>query len=408
MYKGHVEELLANKKKKSKEDYSLAKDFISDTTKYTVMVIDDDHSQLFSIKKILRDSYELLICDRGIKAIDCYKKNQEKVMAILLDIRLPDIDGFEVFKKIKEINNEVPIIFITGQQGTYGDGFDVYKTYRPHGYIVKNHENEINMILNTLSSAINWYANLLKAKKGEIFKLRTQTISGLLHDLNNLLSPLVQLPDLLIRSIEKKDLEISLILANKLKKIIELYHANQVVLFNFAKGENLKLDLKLYDLTKLIKGFLETTSDVYNSLKINASLNYTENIVTDKNILLYQVINNIIKNSKEACRDRDCIVTIKTMTYKEYKDTLKDKIKFYDKNDNDPILIISDNGPGIPEEIAKNLFTPYVTMGKKNGSGLGMWMIKTGVESCLNGEIALDNKPFLEVAFHIWFPKNQY
>ncbi|HAR63786.1 MAG TPA: hypothetical protein DF296_00090 [Candidatus Margulisbacteria bacterium] len=139
-------------------------------TKETVMIVDDDRFQLSSMQKILQSDYDTVLCKDGKEAIENYKKNTDKVKTIILDIRLPDMDGFEVFDKIRDINIEVPIIFITGYQDKY-DTLEVYKNFRPHGYITKNGANEIQMIKDTLKAAVDYYNKILEIERLKIEKL---------------------------------------------------------------------------------------------------------------------------------------------------------------------------------------------------------------------------------------------
>jgi signal transduction histidine kinase len=51
-----------------------------------------------------------------------------------------------------------------------------------------------------------------------------------------------------------------------------------------------------------------------------------------------------------------------------------------DKEEDKLVFRLSDTGPGIPEEIAGRLFQSFVTSGKKDGTGLGLAMVKTMIE----------------------------
>jgi signal transduction histidine kinase len=61
-----------------------------------------------------------------------------------------------------------------------------------------------------------------------------------------------------------------------------------------------------------------------------------------------------------------------------------------DKVNNHVILSIRDNGPGIPAEIIKTLFDPFVTKQKNNGTGLGLAIVKQYVIAH-GGEIKAGN-----------------
>jgi len=55
-------------------------------------------------------------CCSGTAAIGCYQKNHSDYSLVIIDIQLPDIDGFEVAKKIREWNADVYFLFLTARK----------------------------------------------------------------------------------------------------------------------------------------------------------------------------------------------------------------------------------------------------------------------------------------------------
>lgn len=77
-----------------------------------ILIIEDDEAIKIGLKYYLeQESFDIVTATNGEEAIKEIKSNMD-ISLILLDINLPDISGFELFKKIKEINN-FPIIFLT-------------------------------------------------------------------------------------------------------------------------------------------------------------------------------------------------------------------------------------------------------------------------------------------------------
>lgn len=75
-----------------------------------IMLVEDDFSIRDGLSYYLeQEGFKVKSFERGMDAVENFN---EEVSLILLDINLPDIDGFEVFKKIKLIR-DVPIIFLT-------------------------------------------------------------------------------------------------------------------------------------------------------------------------------------------------------------------------------------------------------------------------------------------------------
>jgi len=79
-----------------------------------ILIIDDDLELCEEIQEILTDTgYEVDIANRGIEGL---KKYHEKIYKlIILDLKMPDINGLEVLKQIKKNNKSVKVIIITAR-----------------------------------------------------------------------------------------------------------------------------------------------------------------------------------------------------------------------------------------------------------------------------------------------------
>ena len=84
--------------------------------KPTILVVDNMTTTLLLLHDLLKDTYEVKIAKSGTKALEILESPND-IDLILLDIDMPDINGYDVCKRIK--NNEtiknIPIIFITGR-----------------------------------------------------------------------------------------------------------------------------------------------------------------------------------------------------------------------------------------------------------------------------------------------------
>ena len=77
----------------------------------TILVVDDDAGVRESFRLILDDEYEVVDVMSGPQAIEIVRSAQ--IDAVLLDIRLPEMDGIEVLERIKQIDEQVEIILVT-------------------------------------------------------------------------------------------------------------------------------------------------------------------------------------------------------------------------------------------------------------------------------------------------------
>ena len=81
--------------------------------RYRILAVDDEYINTQVIKSLLREEYDVLTALNGQDAIDQVKRYMPDL--ILLDVMMPDINGFEVCKIIKadELYADIPIIFLT-------------------------------------------------------------------------------------------------------------------------------------------------------------------------------------------------------------------------------------------------------------------------------------------------------
>jgi DNA-binding NtrC family response regulator len=82
-------------------------------SKESILVVDDDETVLEMIKAIFSDhDYELITASSGNDALALF--NSRKFSGVLCDYALPDIDGIELFKKMREKDDKFCFLMITG------------------------------------------------------------------------------------------------------------------------------------------------------------------------------------------------------------------------------------------------------------------------------------------------------
>jgi DNA-binding NtrC family response regulator len=78
----------------------------------TILVIDDDDQLRISFSKLLKEEkYAVISAASGEAGIEIVKEN--RLDLVLLDLRLPGINGMETFKRIKKIDSKLPVIIMT-------------------------------------------------------------------------------------------------------------------------------------------------------------------------------------------------------------------------------------------------------------------------------------------------------
>lgn len=78
-----------------------------------IIILDDEEGVRESLKLILGDHYPLIATDNAQQCIECLK-NSKDIGLVLLDIKMPQMNGFDALKKIKETAPGVKVIMITG------------------------------------------------------------------------------------------------------------------------------------------------------------------------------------------------------------------------------------------------------------------------------------------------------
>ena len=100
----------------------------------TIMIVDDDYDYRSSLVDYVSNDYTVIACSSGEEALD---KINVDVCAVILDIKMPIMDGFTVFRKIKEEFSNIPIIFNTGFPGSYIEQ-EIESQYQPFAYVTKD------------------------------------------------------------------------------------------------------------------------------------------------------------------------------------------------------------------------------------------------------------------------------
>jgi adenylate cyclase len=86
------------------------------TDKKLILLVDDTPANIQVVHNILKNSYTTRIATNGAKALELAKASPQPDL-ILLDVMMPDLDGYEVCSRLKSDPNtrEIPIIFLTGK-----------------------------------------------------------------------------------------------------------------------------------------------------------------------------------------------------------------------------------------------------------------------------------------------------
>ena len=266
-----------------------------------------------------------------------------------------------------------------------------YESCREKAIAVYHGIAEVDMCLPYMISRLETSIADLKDSQNRLIQAEKlasmgQMAAGIAHELNNPLGVVLMYSHLLMDQIKSRFDEHSL---EDVERIVhEAERARTIVqgILNFSR-EN-RLELQLTDINELIRQAAQDIASANLYARIHFDLGLDNKLEARKvdPSQLRQVLDNLLKNAVEAMVNGGTI-SIDT-----------------EQMDTETRISISDSGPGIPEEILPNLFTPFhTTKGMGKGTGLGL-AVCYGIIKMHCGSIRAYNKPEGGACFEIVLP----
>jgi signal transduction histidine kinase len=176
-----------------------------------ILVVDDNEANRSLARNTLEDEgYEVILAAGGAEGIDAFQK--ERPDCVLLDVRMPDIDGFGVCERIRALpqGSETPVLFLTALRDvdTFdralragGDDF-LTKPIRPTELVVRV---QSALKLRRLRVELRDHYELLKRQRDDLLRLQLQKerlTAFVIHDLKNPVNSMDLHAQLLLREPE--------------------------------------------------------------------------------------------------------------------------------------------------------------------------------------------------------------
>lgn len=337
----------------------------------TVLIVDDEEKNRKILVQRLKKNYDLTEASNGHETLQLLKDGL-KPAVILLDIMMPDMDGYEVARHINQVykNLRARIIFVSGRamideklEGYNAGGHDyVTKPFRGAEIRAKvavfcelhNNEQKLKHLNENLEKEVKQrVAQIIKSEQAALVGMKA---SEIVHNIKNPLTVISITTDLLItRGNPAKDkLQI---IQQKLKDISHIVK-NVLSIVNRTHVEH-PVPIVLDEAIKTELSFLNLYS-TNTKIKIDPQLD-CQSVIHWVPSHLGQVLGNLLKNSVEAIGEHKIGEIQVSSGVSEGKAWVE----------------ISDNGPGIPKEIQEDIFQQGFTTkdgqkGKIQGSGLGL------------------------------------
>jgi phosphoserine phosphatase RsbU/P len=152
----------------------------------TVLLVDDEPANIQIVNSILRDIYKTRIATNGAKALELANQDPAPDL-ILLDVMMPEMDGYEVCSRLKLAahTRDIPVIFLTGQTDIQDEtkGFEVGAVdyiHKPFSPAVVQARVRTHLVLRGIREEL---ANQLQAIQRELDTARQIQLSILPHDI---------------------------------------------------------------------------------------------------------------------------------------------------------------------------------------------------------------------------------
>jgi len=343
-----------------------------------ILVVDDNADNLSLARATLEDEdFRVVLAKSGEEGVQAFEREQPD--CVLLDVRMPGMDGFAVCRRIRELPGgaETPIVFLTALRDvdTFdralragGDDF-LTKPVRPTELLVRV---QAALKLRRVSGELREHYDLVRRQRDDLMRLQLQKerlTSFVVHDLKNPVNSMDLHAQLLLRDPS---------LSPGARESVQHIRAEARAL--------LRLVLNLLDISKSEEGELrprlapvdlETlTGEVLDALELRARSNNVsfERALTAKTVhadadLLRRVLENLVENALRHAPP-DSLVQLASA-----------------QGDGTVELTVRDAGPGVAPEMREKIFERFAQLEggervvNRTGRGLGLTFCKLAVEA---------------------------
>lgn len=351
-----------------------------------ILIVDDTPEHIHIASSILKPlNCSIRAANSGTAALKLIEKKIPTL--ILLDVNMPDINGFEICQMLKSnsIYEDVAIIFITASEDEYSisKGFSL----GAQDYVVKPYNSSELLARVTTHIKLIRQKEELKHAYDELNKF-CHTVS---HDLKSPLLVIIQLINLLCSELDSNESEDVKNILDQLTSKSEDTILMIERLLELSKINQFECDFKSVNLTDIANTMYNELSSLESSRNIIFNCSKLPIIKCDETLikLLFQnVLSNALKFSRNS---NPSIININCETSSKYL-----------------YIYIEDNGVGFNMKYSDKLFHVFERLHNKEdfeGSGVGLSIIKRIMEHH-NGHVEIYSELNKGTKITLAFPKN--
>lgn len=224
--------------------------------------------------------------------------------------------------------------------------------------------------------------------------------SGIAHEFNNLLAPIMGYSILVLEKLPPEETEVY-------DKVLKIYHTSQrakTVISRLLElsGKNDNVEFREILLDETIRKTVELANLAKpKNAEVRLELQCQGQRILGNETQLSQLLLNLVINAFHAIEEKNGTLVIRTEV------SIKQKEELITEAENKVVLLrVSDNGMGIAEEILPRIFEPFFsTKQSGKGTGLGLAIVQQIVEEH-NAKIFVESKKGQGTTFSIEFPIN--
>ena len=347
------------------------------TPKLTILVVDDNEQNRALARATLEeeDGYTVVLAGTGQEGIEQFERH--KPDCVLLDIRMPGLDGFAVCQAIRGLagGQDTPIVFLTALRDL--DSFDsalraggddfLTKPFRPTELLLRV---QAALRLRRANASNREYVELVRRQRDDLMRLQLQKerlMGFVVHDLKNPVSNIDLQAQLLLRDSSASAQAIGGSIRDEVRSLLRLL----LNLLDISKSEEGKLmpvpaSVDLPQLVRDACDALEVRARAKN-IALNSTIDVSRlNVDVD---LFRRVIENLLEN---ALRHAPGDTAVHVSASGDARETE---------------LRVSDSGLGVPRELREAIFERFVQVDgpdrgvTRSGRGLGLAFCRLAVEA---------------------------
>ncbi len=354
-----------------------------------ILIVDDESYTLDIMKKsVEREGFSVIACTNGIEAIAVAKKENPDV--VLLDVYMPDLDGMQVLRELREKNIAEYVVMMSGQ-ATKQTALDAMRA-GAYDYLEKPIvKNELINIINKIFHEKKVLKELEQVKEDLLIRTEKlasigQLASEIIHEIKNPLFGIKGYVQMMLKDqdLTQKDRDRLRLIEN------EVIHCEDIIkrALGFARKSTEGLS------SSNINSLIEETIGLLNpkieakSITIEKKLDSSITQISLQQHQIRQVFLNIILNAIQAV-------------------AAGGKVLIETRNSNDKIdVLVTDNGCGVSDDNISKIFSPFfTTKNEPEGTGLGL-AISKGIINRHRGTIVVESQEAKGSTFTISLPKD--